>query len=75
MPQADRTERGGRGARPSANAPDRENCTERWVNGRTSWAWCALDEIDGDVYDSMSHAQIQERLPKEHAARKRDKFT
>jgi broad specificity phosphatase PhoE len=43
--------------------------------GRTSWAWRALDEIDGGICDSMSHAQIQERLPEEYAARKRDKFT
>ena len=43
--------------------------------GRTPWAWRALDEIDGGICDSMSHAQIQERLPEEYAARKRDKFT
>lgn len=42
--------------------------------GRTSWAWRALDEIDGGICDSMSHAQIQERLPEEYEARKRDKF-
>lgn len=42
--------------------------------GRTSWAWRALDEIDGGICDSMSHAQIQEHLPEEYAARKRDKF-
>jgi broad specificity phosphatase PhoE len=42
--------------------------------GRTPWAWRALDEIDGGICDSMSHAQIQERLPEEYAARKRDKF-
>ena len=43
--------------------------------GRTPWAWRALDEIDGGICDSMSHAQIQERLPEEYAARKRNKFT
>jgi broad specificity phosphatase PhoE/predicted kinase len=43
--------------------------------GRTSWAWRALDEIDGGICDSMSHAQIQEYLPEEYAARKRNKFT
>jgi broad specificity phosphatase PhoE len=43
--------------------------------GRTPWPWRALDEIDGGICDSMSHAQIQERLPEEYAARKRDKFT
>jgi len=42
--------------------------------GRTPWAWRAFDEIDGGICDSMSHAQIQERLPEEYAARKRDKF-
>lgn len=43
--------------------------------GRTSWPWRALDEIDGGICDSMSHAQIQELLPEEYEARKRDKFT
>jgi 6-phosphofructo-2-kinase / fructose-2,6-biphosphatase 3 len=43
--------------------------------GRTAWAWRALDEIDGGICDSMTHAQIQEQLPEEYAARKRDKFT
>jgi broad specificity phosphatase PhoE len=43
--------------------------------GRTPWAWRALDEIDGGICDSMSHAQIQEHLPEEYAARKRNKFT
>ena len=43
--------------------------------GRRSWAWRALDEIDGGICDSMSHAQIQERLPDEYAARRRNKFT
>jgi len=43
--------------------------------GRTPWPWRALDEIDGGICDSMSHAQIQERMPEEYAARKRDKFT
>ncbi len=43
--------------------------------GRTPWPWRALDEIDGGICDSMSHAQIQEHLPEEYAARKRDKFT
>jgi broad specificity phosphatase PhoE/predicted kinase len=43
--------------------------------GRTAWPWRALDEIDGGICDSMSHAQIQERLPEEYAARRRDKFT
>jgi broad specificity phosphatase PhoE/predicted kinase len=43
--------------------------------GRTPWAWRALDEIDGGICDSMSHAQIQERLPEEYAARKRNKFS
>ena len=43
--------------------------------GRTPWPWRALDEIDGGICDSMSHAQIQARLPEEYAARKRDKFT
>ena len=42
--------------------------------GRTPWAWRALDEIDAGICDSMSYAQIQERLPEEYAARKRDKF-
>jgi len=42
--------------------------------GRTPWPWRALDEIDGGVCDSMTHAQIQERLPEEYAARKDDKF-
>jgi broad specificity phosphatase PhoE len=42
--------------------------------GRTPWAWRALDEIDGGICDSLSHAQIQERLPEEYAARKRNKF-
>jgi broad specificity phosphatase PhoE/predicted kinase len=43
--------------------------------GRTAWAWRALDEIDGGTCDSMSHAQIQERLPEEYEARRRNKFT
>jgi broad specificity phosphatase PhoE len=43
--------------------------------GRTPWPWRALDEIDGGICDSMSHAQIQEHLPEEYAARRRDKFT
>jgi broad specificity phosphatase PhoE len=43
--------------------------------GRTPWAWRALDEIDGGICDSMSHAQIKEHLPEEYEARKRDKFT
>ncbi len=43
--------------------------------GRTAWAWRALDEIDGGICDSMSHAQIQEQLPEEYEARKRNKFT
>ena len=43
--------------------------------GRTPWPWRALDEIDGGICDSMSHAQIQEHLPEEYAARKRNKFT
>jgi broad specificity phosphatase PhoE/predicted kinase len=43
--------------------------------GRTAWAWRALDEIDGGICDSMSHAQIQEQLPEEYAARRRNKFT
>jgi broad specificity phosphatase PhoE/predicted kinase len=43
--------------------------------GRTSWAWRALDEIDGGICDSMSHAQIRERLPAEYEARRRNKFT
>jgi broad specificity phosphatase PhoE/predicted kinase len=43
--------------------------------GRTPWPWRALDEIDGGICDSMSHAQIQEYLPEEYEARKRDKFT
>ena len=43
--------------------------------GRTSWAWRALDEIDGGICDSMSHAQIQEQLPEEYEARRRNKFT
>ena len=42
--------------------------------GRTPWAWRALDEIDAGICDSMSYAQIRERLPDEYAARKRDKF-
>jgi broad specificity phosphatase PhoE/predicted kinase len=43
--------------------------------GRTAWAWRALDEIDGGICDSMTHAQIQEQLPEEYEARKRNKFT
>jgi len=43
--------------------------------GRTAWAWRALDEIDGGICDSMSHAQIQEQMPEEYEARKRNKFT
>ena len=43
--------------------------------GRTPWAWRALDEIDAGICDGMSYAQIQERLPDEYAARRRDKFT
>jgi broad specificity phosphatase PhoE len=43
--------------------------------GRPSWAWRALDEIDGGICDSMTHAQIRERLPEEYEARRRDKFT
>ena len=43
--------------------------------GRRSWAWRALDEIDGGICDSMTHAQIRERLPEEYEARRRDKFT
>jgi broad specificity phosphatase PhoE/predicted kinase len=43
--------------------------------GRTPWPWRALDEIDGGICDSMSHAQIKEHLPEEYEARKRDKFT
>jgi hypothetical protein len=39
--------------------------------GRTPWAWRALDEIDGGICDSMSHAQIQERLLEEYAAQAR----
>jgi len=42
---------------------------------RTPWAWRALDEIDAGICDGMSYAQIQEHLPEEYAARKRDKFT
>jgi broad specificity phosphatase PhoE/predicted kinase len=42
--------------------------------GRRSWAWRALDEIDAGVCDGMSYEQIQEQLPEEYAARKRDKF-
>ncbi|HSE05631.1 MAG TPA: histidine phosphatase family protein [Methylomirabilota bacterium] len=41
----------------------------------TRWAWRVLGEIDGGICDSMSHVQIQERLPEQYAARKRDKFT
>jgi 6-phosphofructo-2-kinase / fructose-2,6-biphosphatase 3 len=43
--------------------------------GRKAWAWRALDEIDGGICDSMTHAQIQEQLPEEYEARKRNKFT
>lgn len=43
--------------------------------GRTAWAWRALDEIDGGICDSMTHAQIQAQLPEEYEARKRNKFT
>jgi broad specificity phosphatase PhoE/predicted kinase len=43
--------------------------------GRTPWAWRALDEIDGGICDSMTHAQIKEHLPEEYEARKRNKFT
>jgi broad specificity phosphatase PhoE/predicted kinase len=43
--------------------------------GRTSWPWRALDEINAGICDSMSYAQIQERLPEEYEARTRDKFT
>lgn len=43
--------------------------------GRTPWAWRALDEIDAGICDGMSYAQIQEHLPEEYTARKRDKFT
>jgi broad specificity phosphatase PhoE/predicted kinase len=43
--------------------------------GRSVWAWRALDEIDAGVCDGMSYGQIQEHLPEEYAARKRDKFT
>ncbi len=43
--------------------------------GRSAWAWRALDEIDAGICDGMSYAQIQEHLPEEYAARKRDKFT
>jgi broad specificity phosphatase PhoE/predicted kinase len=43
--------------------------------GRRSWAWRALDEIDGGICDSMTHAQIREQLPEEYEARRRDKFT
>jgi broad specificity phosphatase PhoE/predicted kinase len=42
--------------------------------GRRSWPWRALDEIDAGVCDGMSYEQIQEQLPEEYAARKRDKF-
>ena len=43
--------------------------------GRSPWAWRALDEIDAGICDGMSYAQIQEHLPEEYEARKRDKFT
>jgi broad specificity phosphatase PhoE/predicted kinase len=43
--------------------------------GRTAWAWRALDEIDGGICDSMTHEQIQARMPEEYEARKRNKFT
>jgi broad specificity phosphatase PhoE/predicted kinase len=43
--------------------------------GRPSWAWRALDEIDGGICDSMSHAQIREQMPEEYGARERNKFT
>jgi broad specificity phosphatase PhoE/predicted kinase len=42
--------------------------------GRPPWAWRALDEINAGVCDGMSYAQIQEHMPEEYAARKRDKF-
>lgn len=42
--------------------------------GRNTWRWRALDEINAGICDGMSYAQIQEQLPEEYAARKRDKF-
>jgi broad specificity phosphatase PhoE/predicted kinase len=67
-------------------APDREDVViwtsslQRAIQtaaplGRPSWAWRALDEIDGGICDSMTHAQIQAQLPEEYEARKRNKFT
>ena len=43
--------------------------------GRAPWAWRALDEIDAGICDGMSYAQIQEQLPEEYQARKRNKLT
>jgi broad specificity phosphatase PhoE/predicted kinase len=37
-------------------------------------SWRALDEIDAGVCDGMSYAQIQQQMPDEFAARKKDKF-
>jgi broad specificity phosphatase PhoE len=37
-------------------------------------AWRALDEIDAGVCDGMSYAQIQQQMPDEFAARRKDKF-
>jgi broad specificity phosphatase PhoE len=42
--------------------------------GRPVWPWRALDEIDAGDCDGMTYGQIQEQLPEEYAARKRDKF-
>ena len=37
-------------------------------------SWRALDEIDAGICDGMSYAQIQQQLPDEFAARRKDKF-
>jgi broad specificity phosphatase PhoE len=42
--------------------------------GRKSRSWRSLDEIDAGVCDGMSYAQIQQELPDEFSARRKDKF-
>ena len=37
--------------------------------------WRALDEIDAGACEGMTYAEIRERMPKEHAARRENKLT
>jgi broad specificity phosphatase PhoE len=41
---------------------------------RDSIAWKSLDEIDAGLCDGKTYEQIEEEMPEDFAARKRDKF-